>query len=186
MTQPATTPFALQLFLIRPALIALAVLAWITTLPAASPKAKTTDDQPGSTLQGAVIVAHLEQDVKFATSPQLKPFEEQLRKIFGYDIYQLAEQKTVPLRQKGQQTDIATKVFALKLKYLGPGKTPPAGAKTERKPAAAAPLHAFEMQIFQKDELIVESQVTVAEGSPFYIRGPEWGRSEIIFMVLVK
>jgi hypothetical protein len=171
-------------------LIIPALALCLGSAPTHGQQAPETRDEPGNgstQIQGAVIIAHLEQDVDFPSSEALQPVLGQLREIFGYDVYQLEEVTTEDLKREGQVTRIETRPFSAAFTWLGAGDATAQGqsAPTSTAPNPQANMHHFKLQIFQKQELIVETEVEVTRDSPFYIKGPEWGRSQIIFMILV-
>jgi len=123
----------------------------------------------GEQLWAVLIVASIEEQ-RGEVPEKLKEFSEQMDEIFGYNTYKILEEKNKPLDLLDSPIEVTSQPFSMVLNYKG----------------MQDKCHQFAFQLFQKQEEIVKSDIAVAPGSPWYIRGPTWGSSELIILILTR
>lgn len=143
----------------------------------------------------------------------LAPVARKLRKIFGYNQFTLLGEQQRPLRAAAESEAwlIAGKPFALSVQTKevrslssarsgnSEGSTTPAppaprtapgfGAMPNSAPyLAPAPLMSYRLKLvlYQGDKYIVQTDVDLDRSSPVFIRGPLFGKGQLILMLQVN
>lgn len=98
--------------------------------------------------------------------------EDQLRHVFGYRRFGLLGEAEAPLVQGESQR-------------LSPNRHYTFNVELQKRGRGKEPFH-LKLEMEDKDKSVVETETRLAAGSPFFIRGPKWGKGQIIFVVEVR
>ena len=93
-----------------------------------------------------------------------------LEKIFGYNSFELLGQKKKDLAAGGEQWLVPTKEFFFRVRCLSRDETS----------------YRMSIELYREKDLLVTTEVQLARDAPLYIRGPQWGRSQLIFILQVQ
>jgi hypothetical protein len=146
-----------------PARIALALLAGFAMLACAGEL--RADDKIWTAL-----VLGTREDPPKPPPKALEPFAGGLESVFGYNsFYLLGEKKKRVIKGAGEWVVPRKEIF-LRLRC------------TDRD----ATSYTVAIELYVKNKLIVTSEVKLARDAPLYIRGPQWGRGQLIFILEVR
>ncbi len=146
-----------------PARIALALLAGFAML--ASAAQLRADDR----IWTALLLATREEMPK-PPPKALEPFARGLKEVFGYNTFYLLGEKKKRIVEGTQEWVVPTKEFFLRMRC------------TDR----AATSYTVALELYVKKKLILTSEVKLARDAPLYIRGPQWGKGQLIFILEVR
>jgi hypothetical protein len=117
---------------------------------------------------GLVIAENVEKPA--AISPELTPIEQSLKRLFGYNQFQVIGQSVKTLKT-GQEDWIATsKYFAL---YID--------ARGERDAG-----YVLNLKLYKENELLLETDTRVSKHSPLVIKGPQVGGGQLLLVLVVQ
>ncbi len=123
----------------------------------------------GDQIWGALVLATKEnppQDVP----KKLVGYAPTIERVFGYNsLYLLGEKKT-ELVKGGQEWLVPTKEFFFQVRCA------------ERE----ASRYLLHIDLYRKEVLLVTTDVRLARDAPLYIRGPEWGKGQLILLLEVR
>jgi hypothetical protein len=124
----------------------------------------------------AVIVAtNPEKSEKPKETPvELQAFAPKLRSIFGYTQFELAGSATEVIDELTENWLLPSTIFPLKV----------TARRTTSKEARGGYLLNFKM--FQENRPLFDSEVKLAPNSPLFIRGPQYGKGQIILVLQVQ
>lgn len=100
----------------------------------------------------------------------LEPYVEQIREIFGHNTYYLIEDDKEKILKGTEEWVVPTKRFFLKLRCYG---------RTES-------AYQVGLELYADDRFILTSDVELARDAPLFIRGPQWGKGRLIFILEVR
>ena len=102
---------------------------------------------------------------------ELNRFEKTLKQLFGYNQYQVIGQSRNTL-SKGEEEDwrASSKYFALQV---------------NSKPAASAG-YRLNLQLFQEQKLLLETEAKLSKKSPLVIRGPQVGEGQLVLLLVME
>jgi hypothetical protein len=120
-------------------------------------------------LWGAVLLA------KNGTPPQvlpseLKPYQERLSRVFGYESFQVLSKSTQKVSDGDQ-------------KWLIPGKA--FSVRSTVKPTDDDNFR-VELQLYQAEKEMVQTVAKLGPRSPLFIRGPLYGTGQLIIAIMVS
>jgi len=98
------------------------------------------------------------------------PYAQRFRPIFGYRYYDLLQSDRQIIRPRGVNQLQLGREYTAKLRYLGPRQKG----------------QAFAMELYHRNRKVVESTVVLGRDSPFVIRGPQYGKGQILFLLMVR
>jgi hypothetical protein len=101
---------------------------------------------------------------------ELEPFVKGLRTVFGYNSFYLLAAKEKKIRKGTEEWVVPNKKVFLKLQCI------------DRSPGC----YTVNLELYFKKELLVTSQVKFARDAPLYIRGPNWGKGRLIYILEVR
>ena len=101
---------------------------------------------------------------------ELDRFESTLKQLFGYNQYQVIGQSRNTLTRGEEDWRAASKYFALQV---------------NSKPAASA-AYRLNMQLFQQDKLLLETDADLSKKKPLVIRGPQVGQGQLVLLVVME
>ncbi|MDR3403390.1 MAG: hypothetical protein P4L99_12905 [Chthoniobacter sp.] len=121
----------------------------------------------------AVIVATNPENPK-EPPPELREFAERLKRVFGYTQFELAGSATEEIDELTENWLVPSPIFPLSVKARrAPSKEARGG-------------YLLNLQLFQDKRPLVDSEVKLAPGSPLFIRGPQYGKGQIIIVLQVQ
>lgn len=141
---------------------AAAVLLFITALTRA-------DAAAGDRIWSAVALATVEPSAA-PVPTALERLAPTIKEIFGYtSLYLLGEKKRNLLRDS-EEWLIPTKEFFFKIQCLSQEPTS----------------YLLRIELYSDKNLLVTAEAKLAKEAPLYIRGPQWGRGLLIFVLEVR
>ena len=164
-----------------PAALLLVALA-VRTLAAESdpvPAEKSASEAPTpravagtDKIWSAVILATNSATPKDAP-PELAEFAPRLKRIFGYTQYEIIGATTETIDEKSESWLVPSRNFWLQVK----------SHRLASKDARGTYL--LNLQFFQDNRPILETEAKLAPGSPLFIRGPQYGAGQVIIVLQV-
>ena len=117
----------------------------------------------------AVALATLEDSAAPVPNP-LKEFAPAIKEIFGYNSLYLLGEKKRDLSSGSEEWLVPTKEFFFKVECLS------------REPTS----YLLRIELYRHKNLLITTEAKLAKDAPLYIRGPQWGRGLLIFVLEVK
>jgi hypothetical protein len=105
---------------------------------------------------------------------QLQEFAPRMKRVFGYNQFQLAGSASQEMTDQTQKWLVPSKKFKLGLK----------GRRSLSKEAQGGYL--LSLQLFQDERPLVDAEVKLAPGSPLFIRGPQCANGQLIIVLQVE
>lgn len=97
-----------------------------------------------------------------------------MKRVFGYNHFELLGSASNKIQERTES-------------WLVPCQTFKVGVRARRALSKEAQGgYLVTLQLVQKEQPIVETEAKLAPGSPLFIRGPQWGKGQLIIMVQVK
>jgi hypothetical protein len=125
--------------------------------------------QAGDQIWSALVLATRESDE--ATVPrQLEEFAPTMRKIFGYNTFYLLGQKKADIKQGDVEWLVPSKRIFLKVAVL------------KRQPTSFR----MKIELYDGESLLVTTEAVLARDAPLYIRGPQWGKGQLVILLEVR
>lgn len=178
----------------RLVLLGLAALACVAILRAA-PDARTTPQAIPMSQEKVQPLAALPRE-KAASRPQdkiwsglvyatnvanpkdapaeLREFAPRLKRVFGYNQFQLAGSASNVIDARGESWLVPSKNFSLSVK----------ARRANSKEARGGYL--LNLELFQNQRSLVDTEAKLAPGSPLFIRGPACGTGHLIVVLQVQ
>jgi hypothetical protein len=100
----------------------------------------------------------------------LEKFAPSIKKIFGYNSLYLLGEKKRDLISGGQEWLVPSKEFFFKVQCLSRGETS----------------YSLRIELYHDKNLLLTTEAKLARNAPLYIRGPAWGRGQLIFLLEVR
>ena len=100
----------------------------------------------------------------------LAPFSERLRKIFGYNQFEVIGRHVEKMATSDGQWFVPTRQFFLEVQTR---------QSRER-------FCRLRFTLWHDKRMILETEARVMPGSPLFVRGPQYGRGQLIFVVEVR
>ena len=100
----------------------------------------------------------------------LEAFAQDLTKIFGYHSFYILGEKRQKIREGSEQWVVSSDQFFLKLACTDMGVTS----------------YDLTIDLYAKEKLILTSRVRLARDAPLYIRGPQWGNGQLIYILEIR
>ena len=123
----------------------------------------------GDRIWSALALATIEHSV----APVPKPLESlapAINEIFGYNSLYLLGEKKRELFDGGEQWLIPSKEFFFKIQCLSQEVTS----------------YLLRIELYSEKNLLVTDEAKLSKDAPLYIRGPQWGRGLLIFVLEVR
>lgn len=121
----------------------------------------------------AVLVATKPPNPK-ADPPALGEFVPRLKRIFGYTQYEIIGATTETIDEKAESWLVPSQNFWLQVK-----------ARRVASNESRGP-YQVNIQLFQDNRPILETEAKVSPGSPLFIRGPQHGSGQVIIVLQVQ
>jgi hypothetical protein len=141
--------------------VALAILFLAIGMPGAKAE--------GDRIWSALLLATRE-DPPGPVPKALEKFAPSIRKIFGYDSFYLLGEKKRDLLSGGEEWLVPSKEFFFKVQCLSRAETS----------------YSLRIELYHDKNLLVTTEAKLARDAPLYIRGPAWGRGQLIFLLEVR
>jgi hypothetical protein len=104
------------------------------------------------------------------TPKLLEPFVPGLKAIFGYNTLYLLGEKRKAIRRGSEEWLVPSEKLYLKMRCTGQSPT----------------AYTVQLELYLKKSLMVTSEVKLARDAPLYIRGPQWGQGQLVFILEVQ
>ena len=114
-----------------------------------------------------------------AASPKEAPAElrdslPKLKRVFGYNQFEVIGSATDKIADGSELKLAPTKSFWIQAK----------ARRSTSKEARGGYL--LSLQLFQEQRQLVDTETRLAPGSPLFIRGPEYGKGQIVFALMIE
>jgi hypothetical protein len=100
----------------------------------------------------------------------LQKFAPAIKKIFGYNSLYLLGEKKRELVSGGEEWLVPSKEFFFRVQCLLQGPT----------------FYKLRIELYRDQSLLLTTEANLAKDAPLYIRGPAWGRGQLIFLLEVR
>ncbi|MEX1119066.1 MAG: hypothetical protein WEB60_09755 [Terrimicrobiaceae bacterium] len=101
---------------------------------------------------------------------KLADFEGTLKKVFGYNSFYLLGEKTKDIQSGATEWLVPSKRIFMKTSILESSTTG----------------YRMRIELYNNKELLVTTEAKLARDAPLYIRGPQWGRGQIVAILKVR
>jgi hypothetical protein len=123
----------------------------------------------GDRIWGALVLATIENSAT-PVPESLKELAPAIKKIFGYNSLYLLGEKKRDLFLGSERWLVPTKEFFFKVRCLSQELTS----------------YLLRIELYREKNLLVTTEAKLAKDAPLYIRGPQWGRGLLIFVLEVR
>ncbi len=123
----------------------------------------------GDRIWSALVLA-TKENTPSAIPSALERFAPTIKKIFGYNSLYLLGEKKRDLVSGGEQWLVPSEEFFFKVQCLSRG----------------AASYTLRIELYRDKGLLVTTEAKLAKDAPLYIRGPAWGRGQLIFVLEVR
>ncbi|HEY5814575.1 MAG TPA: hypothetical protein VIT23_18210 [Terrimicrobiaceae bacterium] len=138
--------------------VAILLLAWATQETRAE----------GDRIWSALVLATKESPPEVPEA--LRKFVPAIKDVFGYNSLYLLGEKRRNLFSGGEEWLVPSKEFFFKVQCLDQGSTS----------------YSVRIELYREKDLLVTTEAKLAKGAPLYIRGPMWGKGQLIFLLEVR
>jgi len=125
--------------------------------------------QAGDRIWSALVLANNEKPAREVPA-NLEDFAPTIRKVFGYNSLYLLGDKKRDLVSGKEEWLVPSKEFFFKVQVLA------------KKPT----YYELRIELYRGDKLLVTSEARLAKDAPLYIRGPQWGGGQLVFLLEVQ
>ncbi len=163
---------------VRAALALLAVLicgalAYAATEGVASKVVATKPEREANKIWSALVLATNDSNLKAAPA-ELREFAPRLKRVFGYNQFELIGSATNEIGDRAESWLVPSESFWFGLK----------ARRAVSKEARGGYL--LSLQLFQDKRPLVDTEVKLAPGSPLFIRGPQYGKGQLVIVLQVQ
>lgn len=128
-----------------------------------------TDLQAEDRIWAALVLATNETPPKPTPEP-LSNFAPDLQKIFGYNSFYVLGEKRKRICENTEEWIVPSKEVFLHLACVGQDVAS----------------YELTLDLYAHKKLVLTSRVKLARGAPLYIRGPQWGRGQLIYILEIR
>ena len=121
----------------------------------------------------AVVLASNAASPKETPKP-LRDFEPKLKRIFGYNQFEVIGSASDKIEDKSELKLTPTQSFWITAK----------ARQATSKEARGGYL--LSLQLFKEKRQLVDTEARLAPGSPLFISGPEYGKGRIVFALMIE
>lgn len=100
----------------------------------------------------------------------LKNFAPVIKEVFGYNSLYLLGQKKRGLVSGGEEWLVPSEEFFVRVQCLSQEETH----------------YKLRIELYRGKKLLVTTEARLARDAPLYIRGPNWGKGQLIFLLEVR
>ena len=126
-------------------------------------------DAAGDRIWSALALATME-DPPAPIPKSLNEVAPAIKRIFGYNSLYLLGEKKRDLFHGSEEWLIPTKQFFFKIQCLSQELTS----------------YLLRIELYREKNLLVTTEAKLAKDAPLYLRGPQWGRGQLIFVLEVR
>jgi hypothetical protein len=105
---------------------------------------------------------------------ELREFASRLKRVFGYNQFELAGSALELIDEQTENWLVPSQLFSLSLK----------ARRSASKEARGGYL--LNLQLFQDKRPLVDTEAKLAPGSPLFIRGPQYGKGQLIIVLQIQ
>ncbi len=105
---------------------------------------------------------------------ELRDFAARLKRVFGYNQFELIGSAVQTIDSADEGWLIPSKTFSLSVK----------ARRSTSKEARGGYL--LNLKLFQDKRPLVDTEAKLAPGSPLFIRGPQYGKGQLIFVLQIQ
>lgn len=106
--------------------------------------------------------------------PELRAFAPRLKRVFGYNQFELINSATTEVDERTESRLLPSEDFWLGFK----------ARRAVSKEARGGYL--LSLQLFHDKRPLVDTEAKLAPGSPLFIRGPQYGKGQLIIVLQVQ
>ena len=121
-----------------------------------------------SVWSGLVVATNAPQPTPIPA--ELNKLEDTLKGLFGYNQYQVIGQTRSTLKSGDEDWLASSKYFSLRV-----------NSKSGNRSA-----YLLNLQLFQEQKLLLETEAKLSKRSPLVIRGPQVGEGQLVLVLLVE
>ena len=121
-----------------------------------------------SVWSGLVIAQNVPQPA--AIPPELTRIEHTLKRLFGYNQFQVIGQSTKILKSGQEEWMATSKYFSLRVDARG---------ETEAG-------YVLNLKLYKENELLLETDTKLSKRSPLVIKGPQVGGGQLLLVLVVQ
>lgn len=148
-------------------------LAYAATEGVASKVVTTQPEREANKIWSALILATNDAGAKPAPG-ELREFAPRLKRVFGYNQFELIGSATNEIGDRAESWLVPSQSFWFGLK----------ARRAVSKEARGGFL--LSLELFQDKRPLVDTDVKLAPGSPLFIRGPQYGKGQLIIVLQVQ
>ena len=100
----------------------------------------------------------------------LRKFAPSIKKIFGYNSLYLLGEKKRDLFSGGEDWLLPSKEFFFKVQCLSQEPTS----------------YILRIELYRDKDLLITTEAKLAKDAPLYIRGPAWGKGQLVLLLEVR
>jgi hypothetical protein len=141
------------------------------SIPKAAPH-PTPLGKPDRIWSGVIVATN--PDVPKEAPVELREFAPKLRRVFGYTQFELVGSATEVIDELTENWLVPSPIFPLSVR----------ARRATSKEARGGYL--LNLQLYQEKRPLVDSEVKLAPGSPLFIRGPQYGKGQVIIVLQVQ
>ena len=123
----------------------------------------------GDRIWSALVLATNENPAR-PVPEKLEDFAPTIRKVFGYNSLYLLGEKKRDLYSGGEEWLVPSREFFFKVQVL----------------AREASAYKVRLELYRDQKLLLASDARLAKSAPLYIRGPQWGGGQLVFLLEVQ
>lgn len=160
---------------LRLALTALLLAVCVALLRAApGSAAESASKSKGDDKVWAALVYASNSNEPTAAPPELREFAPRLKRVFGYNQFELKGSAAKPIDADGEKWLVPSQRFWLSVR----------ARRAVSKEARGGYL--LNLQLFHDERPIVDTEAKLAPGSPLFIRGPACAKGHLIIVLQVQ
>lgn len=125
--------------------------------------------QAGDRIWSSIVLATRENTEK-PVPRQLVAFAPTMQKVFGYNTFYLLGQKTKDIQTGQAEWLVPSKRIYMKVAIL------------DRTPTA----YRTRIELYEDKSLLITTVAMLARNAPLYIRGPQWGKGQLVILLEVR
>lgn len=125
---------------------------------------------PGEAFVWTALLLATNEETPKKTPGELRPLEDRMRRVFGYNQFRIVDEAENIVSRQG-------------LRWFVPGESLYLGLKLRGDPQQGQ--QGVNFEIWRRRQLLVEADAIVRPGSPLFIRGPQKGNGQLIFVIML-
>lgn len=157
----------------------LAAVAWAAEsetalIPSAGSAVPVLRAAPAADRIWSAVVLATNPPTSKEAPPELREFAPRLKRVFGYSQFELIGAASEKIDDQNESWLVPSQSFWLGVK----------ARRAVSKEARGGYL--LNLQLFQDKRPLLETEAKLAPGSPLFIRGPQYGKGQIIIVLQVQ